>query len=121
MLSQGTLICVKLTPVYFIIPSCVLGMIAAPLCDCGEQRLPLRLEPTLITITSVIQGELLDVNFLFLSFLPVKYDDSSIILTGLLRAMPDIWHTVIQVFAVVSSISLYPKEKSEHRELSMIP
>lgn len=32
---------------------------------------------------------LLYVNFLFLSFLPIKYDDSAIVLVGLLRAVPD--------------------------------
>lgn len=65
-------------------------------------------------------GRLLDVNFLFLSFLSMEYDDSNIALIGLLRAMPDMWHTVIQVFTVVNSISIYTK-KSEHRKLSLIP
>lgn len=34
--------------------------------------------------------DLLYVNFLFLSFLPMKYDDSAIVLVGLLRAVPDV-------------------------------
>lgn len=33
--------------------------------------------------------DLLYVKFLFLSFLPMKYDDSAIVLVGLLRAVPD--------------------------------
>lgn len=96
-------------------------MVAALLWGNGEQQLLLRLEPALIAISSMTWGRLLDVNFLFHSFLPVEYVDSNIVLIGLLRAVPDIWHTVIQVFAIVNRISIYTKEKSEHRELSLTP
>lgn len=51
----------------------------------------------------------------------MKYDDSAIVLVGLLRAVPDMWHTVIQVFDVVHSTSIYTKGKPEHREPIMIP
>lgn len=95
-------------------------MVAALLCG-GEQWLLLRLEPALISNSLMTWSRLLYVNFLFLGFSSVKYDDSTIVLIGLLRAVPGLWHTVIREFDVVHSTSIYTKGKPEHRELIMIP